>query len=307
MGTPDFACPALKKLIADPYFKIIAVYSREPQIAGRGNFLAESPVHRLALESGLKIITPKNLRDPEIQREFLDLKPDAAVVVAYGLILPPKILNGTRFGCINIHPSLLPKWRGAAPIQRTIMAGDMQTGISIIKMNENVDSGEIIFQEKFSLKGCETYKELAEKFSKMGAGIIAEALKNLQDANLSLDVQNNSLATYAKKITKAECEIDWQSSAQEIERKIRALNGSLEAYFNYKSEKIKVFAAEISDKNFPQKKPGEIIDQKLLIQCQKGSIRPLILQRQGKKVMPLEEFLRGFKNLQNLSHAKSHI
>lgn len=295
MGTPEFSCPTLKKLIADPDFEIVAVYTREPQIAGRGHKLTNSPIHQLALEHGLKVITPKTLRNLESQKEFLDLQADAAVVVAYGLILPQEIIDGTKLGCINIHPSLLPNWRGAAPIQRPIMAGDSETGITIIKMDKGVDSGDMIAQEKFALDGTETYKNLAEKLSEMGAEILLQTLKNLRDEKVALTKQDSSLSTYAKKIEKSECEINWQDSAEEIERKIRGLNGSLEAHFIHNDEKIKIFAAEILDKNSCEKAAGEFLDENLAIQCGKGVIRPLILQRQGKKPMALEEFLRGFK------------
>lgn len=295
MGTPEFSCPTLRELIADPDFEIVAVYTREPQIAGRGHKLTNSPIHQLALEHGLKVITPKTLRNLEAQKEFLDLQADAAVVVAYGLILPQEIIDGTRLGCINIHPSLLPRWRGAAPIQRPIMAGNNETGITIIKMDKGVDSGDMIAQEGFSLDGTETYKNLAEKLSQMGAEILLKTLKNLRDEKVVLTKQDNSLSTYAKKIEKSECEINWQDSAEAIERKIRGLNGSLEAHFTHNGEKIKIFAAEILDKNSCTKTVGEFLDERLATQCGKGIIRPLILQRQGKKPMALEEFLRGFK------------
>lgn len=295
MGTPEFACPTLLKLIADPEFQIVAVYTREPQIAGRGHKLQNSPIHDLALQHGLKIITPKTLRDAAVQKEFLDLQADTAVVVAYGLILPQEILDGTKFGCINIHPSLLPRWRGAAPIQHTIMAGDLETGINIIKMDRGVDSGDVIFSEKFSLNDDETYGELAKKLSAMGAEILVKTLKKLRDGDVILTKQDNAQATYAKKIEKAECEINWQNSATEIERKIRALNGSLGAFFNYDGEKIKIFATEILDKNSAENAAGKILDGRFLIQCGRGIIRPLVLQRQGKKPISIEEFLCGFR------------
>ncbi len=295
MGTPEFSCPTLEKLIADSNFEIVAVYTREPQIAGRGHKLTNSPIHNLALQHNFKVITPKTLRDAEIQKEFSDLKADAAVIVAYGLILPQEILDGTKFGCINIHPSLLPKWRGAAPIQRPIMAGDCETGITIIKMDKGLDSGDMIFQEKFALDGTETYKNLAEKLSQMGAEILVKTLKNLRDGQVVLTKQNDALMTYAKKIDKAECEIDWKNSAREIERKIRGLNGSMEAHFIHNGEKIKIFSAEILDENSCEKEAGTILDERLSIQCGQGIIRPVILQRQGKKPMLLEEFLRGVR------------
>jgi len=295
MGTPEFAAPTLKRLIADPEFQVIAVYTREPQIAGRGHKLQNSVIHNLALENGLKVITPKTLRNAETQKEFLDLQADAAVVVAYGLILPQEILEGTKFGCINIHPSLLPRWRGAAPIQHTIMSGDKISAIDIIKMDKGVDSGDVICEEKFSLNGKETYGELAKELSEKGAEILVKTLKKLRDGNIVSNKQDAALATYAKKIEKIDCQINWQNSAEEIERKIRALNGSLGAFFNYNDEKIKIFSAEIIDNNSTKNIAGKILDEKFSIQCNKGIIRPLILQRQGKKPMPLSELLLGFK------------
>lgn len=295
MGTPQFACPTLEKLIADPAFEIVAVYTREPQIAGRGHKLTNSPIHQLALQHGLKVVTPKTLRNAEAQKEFSEFNADAAVVVAYGLILPQEILAAPKLGCLNIHPSLLPRWRGAAPIQRPIMEGDRETGITIIKMDKGLDSGDMIISEKFSLAGNETYKDLAEKLSQMGAEILVTTLKNLRDGKVNLTKQDETLVTYAKKIEKAECEINWQDSAVEIERKIRGLNGSLEAFFMHNGEKIKIFAAEILDENSRENLPGKILDDKLAIQCGKGVIRPMILQRPGKKPMVLKEFLLGFK------------
>jgi methionyl-tRNA formyltransferase len=295
MGTPKFSCPTLEKLIADPDFEIVAVYTRAPQIAGRGHKLQNSPIHELALKHGLKIVTPKTLRDEKIKKEFLELGADAAVTVAYGLILPQEVLDGTKFGCINIHPSLLPRWRGAAPIQRTIMSGDQETGINIIKMDSGIDSGDVICEEKFLLNGSETYSNLATKLSEIGAEILVKTLKNLRDGKVILSKQDNALTTYAKKIEKTECEIDWKKSAEEIERKIRALNGSLGAFFIHKKEKIKIFSAEILDKNSCENEAGKILDDQLSIQCGEGIVRPTELQREGKKPMPVKEFLLGFK------------
>jgi methionyl-tRNA formyltransferase len=295
MGTPEFSCPTLEKLIADPDFEILAVYTREPQIAGRGQKITNSPIHDLALKHDLKVVTPKTLRNAEIQEEFSNLKADVAVVVAYGLLLPQEILEAPKLGCVNIHPSILPKWRGASPIQRPIMNGDDETGITIIKMDKGLDSGDMIYQEKFPLLGNETYKSLAEKLSLMGSEILVKTLKNLRDGKIVATSQNHAESTYAKKIEKAELEIDWNLSAKEIERKIRGLNGSMEAHFMHNGEKIKIYAAEIIDENSCDNPAGKIIDDKLAIQCGKGIIRPLILQRQGKRALELKEFLLGFK------------
>lgn len=294
MGTPQFSCPTLEKLLADKNFEIVAVYSREPQIAGRGHKLVNSPIHNLALKHNLKVITPKTLKDPEIQAEFINFKADAAVVVAYGLLLPEPILNGTKYGCVNIHPSLLPKWRGAAPIQRPIMAGDKESGITIIKMDKGLDSGDIIYQEKIILDKKETYQTLAEKFSQMGADILVKTLKNIAAGNYSLTKQDVALGTYAKKIEKAECEINWKLSAKEIDQNIRGLCGCLESYFTYDGEKIKIYEAEFGE-DFSSKNAGEILDQNFWIKCSEGKIRPLTLQRQGKNKVSIADFLRGFK------------
>jgi len=295
MGTPDFACPTLEKLIADPFFEVIAVYTREPQIAGRGHKLSNSPIHNLALQHGIKVITPKTLRNAEVQKEFSEFNADAAVVVAYGLILPQEILDGTKFGCVNIHPSLLPRWRGAAPIQRTIMSGDSETAIAIIKMDKGLDSGDVIALKKISLNGTETYAELAKEFSIDGAEILVKTLKDLRDGKVNATKQDDELATYAKKLEKSECEIDWKNSAEEIVRKIRGLSGSLGAYFMHEGEKIKISAAEIIDENSQENEAGKILNDKLFIQCRQGIIRPLRLQRQGKREMEIGEFLLGFK------------
>lgn len=296
MGTPNFSCPTLEKLINDKNFEIVAVYTREPQIAGRGHKLMNSPIHELALKHNLKVLTPKSLKTIEAQKEFIDLKADAAVVVAYGLILPEAILQGTKFGCINIHPSLLARWRGAAPIQRTIMAGDKESGITIIKMDKGVDSGDMIYQEKIILDEKENYKNLAIKFSQMGADILLKTLKNIENGNFSLIKQNDNLVTYAKKIEKEECLIDWNLSAEEIDRKIRGLNGSLEAHFIHNQEKIKIFAAEILNNNSSDENIGKIINKDFWIGCKNSMLRPLILQRPGKKPMAIDEFLLGFQN-----------
>jgi len=288
MGTPNFACPTLQKLIADPDFEILAVYTREPQPAGRGHRLQNSPIHDLALRHKIPVFTPKTLRDTEVQKRFCDFNADAAVVVAYGLILPKEILQGVRLGCFNIHPSLLPRWRGAAPIQRTIMAGDKETAVCVIKMDEGLDSGDVVAKHDYKLSDTETYLELEKKFAEIGAEILIDALKG----DMRGTKQNELGITYAKKIDKSEREIDWTKSAEEIERQIRALSPT--TIIN--TERIKIFAAEIVDRNSKLNTPGKILDDKFSIQCGQGIIQPLTLQRQGKRAMLLAEFLLGFKS-----------
>ena len=214
--------------------------------------------------------------------------------MAYGLILPEEILNGTKFGCINIHPSKLPRWRGAAPIQRTIMAGDSETALDIIQMDKGLDSGDVIASQLIRLNGDETYASLAPILADLGADLLIEALQKIRDGNGSAIKQDGALATYAKKIEKLECEIIWANEgAVEVERKIRGLNGSLGAYFMHNDEKIKIFTAEIIDENSSEFAAGKILNDKFFIQCKKGVIRPLLLQRQGKNKMRIDDFLRG--------------
>ena len=179
MGTPNFALPTLQTIIDDPYFEIVGVFTKEPQMAGRGHKITNSPIHNLALQNNLKIFTPKTLKDPKIQKEFTDLNADVAVVVAYGLLLPKPILEAPKLGCVNIHPSLLPRWRGAAPIQRTIMAGDTETGVDIIQMDEGLDSGDVLAEEKLPLNDQINYQELAENLSQIGANLLIKTLKNI--------------------------------------------------------------------------------------------------------------------------------
>ena len=294
MGTPEFACPTLQKLIEDPSFEIVAVYTREPQIAGRGHKLTNSPIHQLALKHNLPVITPKTLRNPQIQEEFRQLNADAAVVVAYGLILPTEILQATKFGCINLHPSLLPQWRGPSPIQYTFFSGDEEIGVTIIKMDEGIDSGDMVMQEKFLMQKSDNYSNIAPKLSQLGAEMIVQSLKNLRDKNVVLTKQNKDLATFSKKLKKEESKIDWNLSADEILNKIRGLSGSLTAYFEYQNETIKIYDAEIILENDVNKKLGEISDN-FTIQCNKNQIRPLRLQRQGRNIVGIEDFLRGIK------------
>ncbi len=294
MGTPNFAVPSLQKLIDDKSFEILAVYTREPQVAGRGHKIQKSSIQQLAERYNLKVITSKTLRDPYVQKEFISFGADAAVIVAYGLILPQEILEGTKFGCFNIHPSLLPKWRGAAPIQRTIMAQDEETAICIIKMDVGLDSGNIVACQKFELFGSETYTDLEKKFAEIGAEMTIEVLQKVQVGSLIEMPQNHELATYAKKLDKSECEINWQNSAKEIDAQIRGLSGSLGAFFNYEGEKIKIFASEILDETVAKDKVGEI-NGSFEIQCGKGILKPKILQRAGKNKVTIEEFLLGLR------------
>jgi methionyl-tRNA formyltransferase len=292
MGTPNFAVPALQKIIDDKNFEIVAIYTKEPQIAGRGHKLQNSHIHNLALQNNFPVFTPKTLKSPETQKEFVDLKADIAVVVAYGLLLPKEILQAPKFGCINIHPSLLPKWRGAAPIQRTIMNGDLETGVDIILMDEGLDSGDILAEEKISLDNEINYQELAEKLSQIGANLLVKTLKNI--SQIKPIKQDHSKTIYAQKLSKEEFKIDWNFSAQQIHNKIRGLSGCGSAYFEINGEKIKIHQAKIIDNDSHNYPAGKIIDDKLTIACKTGLIQPQILQRAGKNKMFLSEFIKGF-------------
>ena len=295
MGTPNFALPALRALIDDRDFEIVAVYSKEPQIAGRGHKLQHSPIHNLALQNHLKIFTPKTLKNSKAQKEFADLKADLAVVVAYGLLLPREILQAPKFGCINIHPSLLPKWRGAAPLQRTIMNGDLQTGVNIIQMDEGLDSGDILAEEKLLIDEQITYQELAETLSQIGTELLVKTIKNLVQNKCLPIKQNNAEVVYAYKLSKEEFAIDWNFSAREINNKIRALSGCGSAHFELNGEKIKIHQAQVIGEQNHNFVAGEIIDNKLTIACKTGLLQPQILQRASKNKMPLDEFLKGFQ------------
>jgi len=289
MGTSNFAVPTLRKLINDSQIEIIGVYTKEPKIAGRGHKIQNSPIHNLALECNLPIFYPKSLKSEEEKQKFINLKADFAVIVAYGLILPQEIIEGTKFGCFNIHPSILPKWRGAAPIERSIMAGDKKTAIAIIRMDENLDSGDIITMEELEIDQKTHCKDFYEKLSNKGADILVKTLRNIKSGNYKAIPQNHEEATYAKKIEKSEFLLDFNHDVNDIYNKIRALNGCGSAYFIMNNERVKIHEAELL-----REKAGQdfhISKSDFIINCQNGAIRPIILQKSGKKKVTLKEFL----------------
>ncbi|MBL6665208.1 MAG: methionyl-tRNA formyltransferase [Rickettsiales bacterium] len=292
MGTPEFSIPALEKLIDNNNFDIAACYTSPPSIANRGQKITKSPIHQLAQKHNIKVITPKTLRDKETQAELRDLKPDVIIVVAYGLILPKEVLEIPKYGCINIHPSLLPRWRGAAPIQRPIMAGDKETGVAIIKMDEGLDSGDIINVKKITIKDSDDYIDISSNLSKIGSELLIISLNEIKEGTANYVKQDDKLASYAKKLTKQECHIDWQESARDIYNKIKGLRGTLTAYFEYKGEKIKIHTATIIDDSQINDEIG-FVNNDFEIQCAKGIIKPEIVQRPGKKAMSLKEFMLG--------------
>jgi len=290
MGTPEFAVPALKQLVAQG-FEIPAVYTRPPAPAGRGKKEQKSPVHILAESHGLPVLTPVSLKNPDEQQKFREFNADLALVAAYGLLLPEPILNGMKFGCINIHPSLLPRWRGAAPIQRAIIAGDSETGVCIMKMDKGLDTGDVLAMEKYKIPEKMTAGELHDALAEIGAGLTLETIGKL--AEITPVKQSAEGVTYASKIGKEDEKIDWRKSAREIECLVRGLQPRPGAYFIHNGERIKITAADFS-LGGAGKPAGTVLDENFSIACGTGVLRPLKLQRPGKNIVSLREFLNVF-------------
>lgn len=296
MGTPDFSVPILNALIGQGH-EIVAVYSQPPRPAGRrGLELTPSPVHRNAEQFGIEVRTPTSLKDPEEQQAFIDLRADVAIVVAYGLILPKAILEGTRLGCYNGHASLLPRWRGAAPIQRAIMAGDLETGIMIMKMDEGLDTGPVAMAEKINITADMTAGELHDQLSIAGADLMVRAMAALERDSLTLTPQSEEGVTYASKITKVETRIDWSQPAIDVHNRIRGLapfpGTWCEIEIGDDLERVKLLRSVLAT---GVGAPGTVLDEDLRIACGEGAVRLRSLQRAGGKVMDATEFQRGAK------------
>ena len=289
MGTPNFSVPALKAL-AQSSHQICAVYSQPPRPAGRGKKLRLSDVHKEALDLGLTVHNPTSFKSDKDRTIFRKLKADIAIVVAYGLILPNQILSAPKFGCLNIHASLLPRWRGAAPIQRAIMEGDDETGICIMKMDEGLDTGPVLSSRKIQITENDTAKILSERLSLVGSNLIVEVLDKLSDYK----VQNQSTVgiTYARKIHKSEAKIDWSLPAQIIDRKIRALSPFPGAWTEINGERVKLLASKVIDK---ENEPGMVLDTGFSIACGQKAVEITEAQRPGKSVQKTDVFLRGFR------------
>ena len=286
MGTPDFSVPVLDALVAAGH-DVACVYSQPKRPAGRGKKDRPSPVQQKAETLGLTVRNPLSLRDPDAQAEFAAFDADIAVVVAYGLILPQAVLDAPRLGCLNIHASLLPRWRGAAPIHRAIMAGDAETGICIMQMEAGLDTGPVLLREAAAIGATETTGELHDRLSAMGARLIVEALARLPD--LSPHPQPDEGVTYAAKIDKAEARIDWTRPASEVDRLIRGLSPFPGAWFEQDGTRIKALGSVRADGSGA---PGEVLDG-TTIACGEGAVRLTRLQRAGKGVQPASDFLRG--------------
>ncbi len=291
MGTPDFAVPALAALVAAGH-TVAAVYSQPARPAGRGRHLRATPVARFAQAHALAVRTPESLRAPEEQREFAELGLDAAVVAAYGLLLPPAVLAAPRLGCLNIHPSLLPRWRGAAPIERAILAGDAETGVSIMQMDEGLDTGGVLLQERLAIDPDMTAGTLGEALARRGARLMLEALGGLSAGRLAAVPQGEHGLSYARKIDKAETRLDWHRTAEDVARQVRALSPSPGAWFELAGERIRVLAA-VALAGRAAALPGMALDDRLTVACGAGALRLLKLQRAGGKVMAAEVYLRG--------------
>jgi len=285
MGTPDFSVPVLNAL--HQAHEIVAVYCQPPRPAGRGKADRPTPVHARALALGLPVRHPISLRSEDAAKDFADLCADVAVVVAYGLILPQKILAAPRLGCLNIHASLLPRWRGAAPIHRAIMSGDAETGICIMQMDAGLDTGPVLLRESTPIKADETTSDLHDRLSIMGSRMIVQALAHLP---LLAVPQSELGVTYAAKIDKSEARINWARPALEVDRLIRGLSPFPGAWCDAAGERIKLLRSRIAS---GQGKPGQVLTG-LIIACGEGAIEVTLAQREGKKPMPPEEFLRGF-------------
>ena len=286
MGTPDFAVPALVAL-HEAGHELVCVYTQPPSPAGRGKKLQPSPVHRKAEELGIEVRHPTSLKNQDAQAEFAALQADVAVVAAYGLILPQAVLDAPSYGCLNIHASILPRWRGAAPIHRAILSGDAETGVTIMQMEAGLDTGPMLAKVITPID-AKTTGELTEELAELGANAMVGVLNDLE--HLAAIPQDDGAATYAPKIDKAEARIDWSKPAEEIERLARGLAPFPGAWSESDGERVKLLRAELAEGSG---NPGEVLNEDFTIACGSGAIRPLRLQRAGKPAMDREDFLRG--------------
>ena len=289
LGTPDFAVPTLAALVAQGH-DVACVYTQPPRPKGRGYESEPSPVQRFAQSAGLSVRHPASLKPAEEQQAFAALDLDAAVVVAYGLILPKAILDAPRLGCFNLHASLLPRWRGAAPIQRAIMAGDAETGVMVMRMKEGLDTGPVLMAERVPV-ARKTYGELHDELARLGADLMVRALSALERGSVEAVPQSADGVTYARKIEKDEARIDWTKPARELDCLIRGLSPAPGAWIMAKGERLKILYAEPVGASGA---PGTLLDDHLTVACGDGALRLTRLQRAGKSSMTADELLRGF-------------
>jgi len=293
MGTPDFAVPTLRAILEAGH-EVVAVYSQPPRAAGRGMALRKSPVQQAAEETGLAVLTPERLKSAEEPARFGSLTPDVAVVVAYRLILPKPILDAPKYGALNLHASLLPRWRGAAPINRAIMAGDTETGVAVMRITEGLDAGPVCLEARAPIGADETAGELHDALATRGARLMVHALSALEGGGLDCRPQAEGGVTYAEKIDPAETRIDWSRPAREVHNLIRGLSPYPGAWFeidlNGKPERIKALRSTLANGSGA---PGLALDNKLTIACGQGAVRLVEVQRAAKRPMSADDFLRG--------------
>jgi len=290
MGTPDFSVPTLLELVAHGH-EIAAVYTRAPKPGGRrGLQLQPTPVEEAARKLGVPVLTPKTLKTPEALEEFRAFDADAAVVVAYGMILPQAILDAPKLGCYNLHASLLPRWRGAAPINRAIMAGDAESGVMVMKMDVGLDTGDVAMAERIAITDTMTALDLHDRLSRLGADLMVRAMAALDRGGLQLKKQSEDGVTYAAKIDKAEARIDWTRPAREVLRHIHGLSPFPGAWAELENARVKILRCELAK---GAGAPGEVLDDHLTVACGEGAIRLIELQREGKARMQAADFLRG--------------
>jgi methionyl-tRNA formyltransferase len=294
-GTPDFAAVHLQALIDCGQHEIAAVYTQPDRPAGRGKKLTASPVKQLACDNGLNIYQPTSLKDADAQQQLASLDADLMIVVAYGLILPQAVLDTPRLGCINVHGSLLPKWRGAAPIQRAIEAGDKETGICVMQMEAGLDTGPVISVARCAIDDQDTSGSIYQKLSELGAPTLLAAVEKINSGVAVAEQQDDSQSTYASKIDKTEALIDWSKSAEEISRRVRAFNPFPATFSHIGGDRVKIWGASTTDKN-SDKSAGTIIDASpkgILVQTGKGELLITEIQLAGKSKMPVSELLKS--------------
>jgi methionyl-tRNA formyltransferase len=289
MGSPDFAIPTLESIIAAGH-DVACVYSQPPRPAGRGKQLTKTPAHELAESRGIEVRTPENFRAEADRKAFADLKLDAAVVVAYGLLLPQAILDAPRFGCFNIHGSILPRWRGAAPIHRAVMAGDPVAGVQVMKMEAGLDTGPVMKTATTPITEDDTTGDVHDRLARLGAGLMVEALAELEAGPVTLTPQAEQGVTIAAKVASADARVDWSMPAARVAAHIRGLSPLPGAWFESGGQRIKALHAKAEKGSG---RPGEVLDDELLIACGEGAVRLTRLQRAGKGQMTAGEFQRG--------------
>lgn len=296
-GTPEFSIPTLEEILKSKH-KIVAIYTKPAKEAGRGMKLQNTPVYEYAKNLNIPIYTPKSLKKEEEWERLKSFNADIFVVVAYGLILPKEVLNIAKYGCINIHPSLLPRWRGASPLQRPIMEGDEKTGVCVIVLGEGLDDGDILESQEYNITPTTTLEILHNDLSKIGSKLLLQALDKIElNGKIIATPQKEEGLVYAKKIEKEEGKLDFNKSVEELDRLIRALGSTVGTYLEYNNERIKIIQATFKNSltETEQKLDNGNIDTQFNIKCSNGILKPLVLQKEGKKALNIDEFLRGFK------------